>query len=189
MLWWWKTSRLSVCSGEGSSGTTSTLNVNNSFKNQSLLPRYVWREHWDNKFSSLDLTRFEDQVEFKLPKKFYDGFNSGSIDEEENQESSPNFKSYEPKSSSAKKFGRTAKKVIEPSPLSLSRVDHTNETQNSQVLSNKPTEKKVQATVEKGSDQNKESERDWLVLFFRTSKKDATTGSWCKVSAAPGQER
>lgn len=123
--------RLSVCSGEGSSGTTSTLNVNNSFKNQSLLPR------------------FEDQVEFKLPKKFYDGFNSGSIDEEENQESSPNFKSYEPKSSSAKKFGRTAKKVIEPSPLSLPRVDHTNETQNSQVLSNKPTEQKVQATVEK----------------------------------------
>lgn len=123
--------RLSVCSGEGSSGTTSTLNVNNSFKNQSLLPR------------------FEDQVEFKLPKKFHDGFNNGSIDEEENQESSPNFKSHEPKSSSVKKFGRPAKKVIEPSPLSLPRVDHMNETQNSQIPSNKPTEQKVQATVEK----------------------------------------
>ena len=76
-----------------------------------------------------------------------------------------------------KKFGRPAKKVIESSPLSLPRVDHMNETQNSQVPSNKPTEQKVQATVEKGSDQNEELKRDGLVLFYRTSKKDATTGS------------
>jgi len=125
--------RLSVCSSEGNSGTTSTLHVNNSFKNQSLLPR------------------FEDQVEFKLPKKFHDGFNSGSIEEEGNQESSPNLKCYdhEPKSSSVKKLGRTARKAIEPSPLSLPRVDHTNETQNCQFLPSKPAEQKVHAPVGK----------------------------------------
>jgi len=123
--------RLSVCSGEGSSVTTSSLNINNTFKNQSILPR------------------FEDQVEFKLPKKFHDGFNQVSIAEEENQEPSPslqNFKSHEPKSSPVKKFGRTAKKTIEPSPLSLTRVEHTTETPPSPK---KPAEKTVHATVEK----------------------------------------
>ena len=39
VLCWWGVSRLSVCSGEGSSVTTSSLNINNTFKNQSLLPR------------------------------------------------------------------------------------------------------------------------------------------------------
>ena len=89
-------------------------------------------------------------MEFKLPKKFHDGFNQVSIAEEENQETSPslqNFKSHEPKSSPVKKFGRTAKKTIEPSPLSLTRVEHTKETPSSP---NKPAEKTVHATVEKG---------------------------------------
>lgn len=151
--------RLSVCSGEDSSGTTSTLNVNNIFKNQSLLPR------------------FEDQVEFKLPKKFNDGFNSGTIEEEGNQESSPSLKFYDhqPKSSSVKKFGKTARKAIEPSPLSLPRLDHTNETPNSQILQNKPEEQKVQASVEKEPKKTRQQDLDARLAQLHAKKAAAAT--------------
>jgi len=152
--------RLSVCSGEGSSGTTSTLNVNNIFKNQSLLPR------------------FEDQVEFKLPKKFHDGFNSGSIEEEGNQESSPSLKSYDHqpvKSSSVKKFSKTARKAIEPSPLSLPRLDHTKETQNSQILPKKPAEQKVQASVEKEPKKTRQQDLDARLAQLQAKKAASAT--------------
>lgn len=161
--------RLSVCSGEGSSETTSNLNVNNTFKNQSLLPR------------------FEDQIEFKLPKKFHDEFNTGLIEEEGNEESSPNLRSFDhqPKSSSVKKFGRTAKKAAEPSPLSLPRLDHTDKTQNSQFLPNKPAEQKVYASVEKELKKTRQQDLDARIAQLQAKKASATTSKPIVSEPAP----
>lgn len=54
---------LSVCSNKNSSTHTSNSAVNNSFRNNNQLPRFI------------------DQVEFKVPKKYDDGFTKGDVDE------------------------------------------------------------------------------------------------------------
>jgi len=114
--------RLSVCSGEDSSVTTSTSNINNTFKNHCLLPR------------------FEDQVEFKLPKKYDDGFNKAGDDviaEEDNNMSQVTTSSATQKSSPVKKFGKIHKKTLEPSPLTLSRVENEIDNKTNSVKTHK----------------------------------------------------
>ena len=89
-------------------------------------------------------------MEFKLPKKFNDGFNQGSP-EEEDQELSPSIRAS--KSSPMKKFGRPAKKFFESSPLTLTKVEVENRIQKSRPAVNKqPAEQQIQARVEKGFD-------------------------------------
>lgn len=156
--------RLSVCSGEDSSVTTSTSNVNNSFKNQCLLPR------------------FEDQVEFKLPKKFNDGFNQGSP-EEEDQELSPSIRAS--KSSPMKKFGRPAKKFFESSPLTLTKVEVENRIQKSRPAVNKqPAEQQIQARVEKEPiKKNRQQDLDARLAQMQ-AKKAASAGSKAPASEA-----
>ena len=64
-------------------------------------------------------------MEFKLPKKYDDGFNKAGDDviaEEDNNMSQVTTSSATQKSSPVKKFGKIHKKTLEPSPLTLSRV-------------------------------------------------------------------
>ena len=73
---------LSVVSNNNSSTHTSNSAVNNNFRNNYLLPRL----NMDRGISYWILIfefwfRFSDQVEFKLPKKYDDGFTRGEVDD------------------------------------------------------------------------------------------------------------
>jgi len=115
--------RLSVCSGEESSVTTSNSNVNNTFKNQCLLPR------------------FDDQVQFNLPKKFDDGFLTVPREEVDEEEaaiigSSPSNKLNLP----SQKVGQQPSQSVKRKPIKqnpVSSVENVNENKQNPVTSTK----------------------------------------------------
>ena len=97
---------------------------------------------------------FEDQVEFKLPKKYDDGFNKTANDviaeEDENMTSSATQKS-----SPAKKLGKFHKKSLEPSPLSLSRVENEMDNKSNSVKTSRNSSSSTQNTKKQVNQGNK----------------------------------
>ena len=79
-------------------------------------------------------------MEFKLPKKYDDGFNKAGDDviaEEDNNMSQVTTSSATQKSSPVKKFGKIHKKTLEPSPLTLSRVENEIDNKTNSVKTHK----------------------------------------------------
>ena len=133
--------RLSVVSNNNSSTHTSNSAVNNNFRNNYLLPRSNIQAHfvvWIFIYYFF-IVRFSDQVEFKLPKKYDDGFtrvdaDDGSEDTDDNKStittSVPPSLSSQGKtnrSSPVKKLHKMSRKQVENSP--------TNETPEKNILS------------------------------------------------------
>ena len=125
--------RLSAGGGEAedrSSVATSTSNVNNQFKNTSLLPRLatLYLDCELSQSSRVTFLRFDDQVEFKIPRKFDDGFQPGPIMEEDTEAAAPAAprpSAAKPRSASPGRalLGRLQKRSLEPSPLARATVE------------------------------------------------------------------
>lgn len=132
--------RLSVVSNNNSSTHTSNSAVNNNFRNNYLLPR------------------FSDQVEFKFPTKYDDGFTRGEVDDgsEDTDDNKSTITTSVPpsltsqgktnRSSPVKKLHKMYRKQLENSP--------TNETPEENILSEHSGEPRLKVATQANQSQS-----------------------------------
>ena len=99
-------------------------------------------------------------MEFKLPKKYDDGFNKAADDviaEEDDNMSQVTTSSAPQKSSPVKKFGKFHKKSLEPSPLTLTRVENEMENKTNSVKTSRNSSSSTQNTTKQVNQGNKNS--------------------------------
>ena len=142
--------RLSVVSNNNSSTHTSNSAVNNNFRNNYLLPRSNIDTLWVLIYSFY--YRFSDQVEFKFPTKYDDGFTRGEVDDgsEDTDDNKSTITTSVPpsltsqgktnRSSPVKKLHKMYRKQLENSP--------TNETPEENILSEHSGEPRLKVATQ-----------------------------------------